>query len=73
LFLASLKINPDDYDLLTANAVSRKVLTEGQVLIIPGGSPEGAPTTVRTIKKAQAIAQSFFAKNKPVAAVCHGP
>lgn len=51
------EINPDEYDLL----------------IIPGGSPEGAPTTVRNIKKAQDIAKSFFAKQKPVAAICHGP
>jgi len=50
-------VNPDDYDLL----------------IIPGGSPDGAPSTVRKIIKAQDIAKSFFAKNKPVAAICHGP
>ena len=50
-------IDPDDYDLL----------------IIPGGAPDGAPTTVRKIKHAQEIAKSFFAKNKPVAAICHGP
>jgi protease I len=51
------KIDPDDFDLL----------------LLPGGSPEGAPTTVRKIKKAQDIARSFFAKNKPVATICHGP
>ncbi len=51
------EINPDDYDLL----------------IIPGGSPEGAPTTVRKNKKAITIARSFFEKNKPVGAICHGP
>lgn len=50
-------VDPDKYDLL----------------IIPGGSPDGAPTTVRKIKHAQEIAQSFFAKNKPVASICHGP
>jgi protease I len=51
------KVNPDDYDLL----------------ILPGGSPNGAPTTVRKIKEAQNIAKSFFTKNKPVATICHGP
>ncbi len=51
------EVNPDDYDLL----------------IIPGGSPEGAPATVRKIKKALEITKSFFAKNKPVASICHGP
>lgn len=51
------KVDPDKYDLL----------------IIPGGSPDGAPAVVRKIKKAQEIAKSFFAKNKPVASICHGP
>lgn len=50
-------IDPDDYDLL----------------IIPGGSPNGAPATIRANKKAQEIARSFFRKDKPVAAICHGP
>lgn len=51
------EINPDDYDLL----------------IIPGGFPDGAPATVRKIKKAQEITRSFFDKNNPVASICHGP
>lgn len=51
------EIDPDEYDLL----------------VIPGGTPQGAPTTVRRNKHAVKIAQSFFAKNKPVAAICHGP
>jgi archaeal arginyl aminopeptidase len=50
-------VNPDAYDLL----------------IIPGGFPDGAPATVRDIPKAQEIARSFFEKNKPVASICHGP
>ena len=50
-------VDPDEYDLL----------------IIPGGFPDGAPATVRKIEKAQAIAKSFFEKNKPVASICHGP
>ena len=44
------EVDPDNYDLL----------------IIPGGSPDGAPATVRNIKKAQEITKSFFAKGKPV-------
>lgn len=51
------QVDPDDYDLL----------------LIPGGSPDGAPATVRKIKKAQNITKSFFEKNKPVASICHGP
>jgi protease I len=51
------EVDADDYD----------------ILLVPGGFPEGAPATIRKIKKAQDIARSFFAKNKPVAAICHGP
>jgi protease I len=51
------KVNPDNYDLL----------------LIPGGFPDGAPATVRKMKKAQEITKSFFEKNKPVASICHGP
>ena len=51
------EVKADDYDLL----------------LIPGGTPDGAPTTVRHNKNAQAVARSFFEKRKPVAAICHGP
>lgn len=51
------EVDPDEYDLL----------------IVPGGFPDGAPATVRKIKKAQEITKSFFEKNKPVASICHGP
>ncbi len=51
------EVDPEKYDLL----------------IIPGGFPDGAPAAVRKIKKAQEIARSFFLKNKPVASICHGP
>lgn len=51
------EVNPDDYDLL----------------LIPGGFPDGAPATVRKTQKALEITRSFFAKNKPVASICHGP
>ncbi|MDQ4490406.1 type 1 glutamine amidotransferase domain-containing protein [Sinomonas sp. ASV486] len=51
------EIDPDGYDLL----------------VIPGGKPHGAPTTVRNNSHAREIARSFFAKDKPVAAICHGP
>lgn len=49
--------DPDAYDLL----------------VVPGGFPDGAPAVVRTLKSAQHIARAFFAANKPVAAICHGP
>jgi len=50
-------VDPDDYDLL----------------IVPGGFPDGAPFTVRGIGRAQEIARSFFHNDKPVASICHGP
>jgi protease I len=51
------EINPDEYSLL----------------VIPGGSARGAPATVRKLPEAQEIVRSFFLKDKPVAAICHGP
>ena len=51
------EVDPDQYDLL----------------VVPGGFPDGAPAIVRKVKKAQEIARSFFVKNKPVASICHGP
>jgi protease I len=50
-------VDPDAYDLL----------------IIPGGAPDGAPAEVRKEKKAQNIANSFLKANKPIASICHGP
>ena len=43
------------------------------LLILPGGTPDGAPSAVRKSLKAQSIARDFFAAGKPVGAICHGP
>lgn len=40
------------------------------ILVLPGGK---APEAVRKDKDAIEIAKHFFQKNKPVAAICHGP
>ena len=40
------------------------------ILVLPGGK---APETVRKDKDAINIAKHFFQRNKPVAAICHGP
>jgi protease I len=40
------------------------------LLVLPGGA---APALVRKEPKALDIARSFFARSKPVAAICHGP
>jgi protease I len=50
-------VQPENYDLL----------------LIPGGSPNGAPAMVRKDTRAQAIAKYFFNSNKPVSSICHGP
>ncbi len=50
-------VNPENYDLL----------------LIPGGSPDGAPSVVRKDPRAQTIVRSFFNSNKPVSSICHGP
>ncbi len=40
------------------------------ILVLPGGA---APSVVREEPMALEIARTFFAGNKPVAAICHGP
>lgn len=40
------------------------------LLVLPGGK---APEAFRHNADAQRIAKAFFAQNKPVAAICHGP
>lgn len=50
-------VDPSDYDLL----------------VIPGGFPDGAPLTVRNDKRAVAIAKQFMTDKKSVASICHGP
>ena len=44
--------------------------TDYALLVLPGGK---APASLRNEPKALAIARSFFAESKPVAAICHGP
>ncbi|MGB5235444.1 MAG: type 1 glutamine amidotransferase domain-containing protein [Candidatus Macondimonas sp.] len=43
---------------------------EYALLVLPGG---WAPAAVRKEKAALDIARAFFTRNKPVAAICHGP
>jgi protease I len=50
-------VDPDDYDLL----------------VIPGGFPDGAPATVRDHAAARDIARHFVTRDLPVASICHGP
>jgi len=43
---------------------------EYAVLILPGGK---APAAIRDLPPVKAIVRAFFAANKPVGAICHGP
>ena len=43
---------------------------EYDALVLPGGR---GPERIRIDKKAVEIVKHFFEKNKPVAAICHGP
>lgn len=61
------------YSLKITKTIEEVDPAKYDLLVVPGGSPAGAPATVRKIKKAQEIAKSFFAQNKPVASICHGP
>lgn len=40
------------------------------ILILPGGK---APAAIRDLLVVQAIVRAFFAADKPVGAICHGP
>ncbi len=61
------------YSLMPDKTFDQVIPQNYDLLIIPGGSPDGAPMTVRKNKKALEITKYFFAKNKPVASICHGP
>lgn len=61
------------YSLIPDAIINAIVPDEYELLILPGGSKDGAPGTVSKIQKAKDIATSFMEKNKIVAAICHGP
>ncbi len=58
------------YEVKAAKSFADVDPNDYSVLILPGGK---APESVRKDSKALAIARHFFAANKPVAAICHGP
>lgn len=61
------------YTLKPTKAIDQVKPDEYDLLVIPGGFPDGAPATVRKLKHAQEISRSFLEKKKPVASICHGP
>ena len=58
------------YEIEANKAISDINSDNYDFLILPGGK---APGEIRKDKKALEIAGDFFDKNKPVAAICHGP
>lgn len=69
--IARGKINgKHGYEMAVDKALRDVDPSDYDVLILPGGK---APSTLRKEQAAIAIAQDFFRRNKPVAAICHGP
>ena len=58
------------YEVEALKALDEVQPDDYDILVLPGGK---APEAVRKEKKALDIARYFFDKNKPVAAICHGP
>ena len=58
------------YDVAVDKTLDEVNPDDYAILILPGGA---APALVRKEPKALEIARSFFTRNKPVAAICHGP
>ena len=58
------------YEVIANKTLKEIRPDEYDILILPGGK---APEAIRKEKEALAIAKHFFEKNKPVAAICHGP
>lgn len=61
------------YYVLADTAIDAVHAEDYAFLLIPGGSPAGAPATIRENPHARDIARAFFHSGKPVGAICHGP
>ncbi len=72
--VASMKRGPfqgkHGYEVDAVKSLDEIDPDEYDLLFLPGGK---APGAIRKEQKALDIARSFFGKNKPVAAICHGP
>lgn len=59
-----------DYEVTAGKTFAEVDPADYSILVLPGGK---APAAIRSDPQAQAICQAFFAADKPVAAICHGP
>ena len=62
-----------EYSIEPTKTFDEVVPDEYDILLLPGGLAQGAPTTVRKHPLAQRAAKEFMTKDRPVAAICHGP
>ncbi len=58
------------YEVPVHKTLDEVIAEEYDILLLPGGK---APERVRKEPKALAVVRHFFERNKPVAAICHGP
>jgi len=58
------------YEVEANKALAEVDAQQYDVLVLPGGK---APAMIRREKAALEIVRSFFRRNRPVAAICHGP
>jgi protease I len=58
------------YEVHAEKSFAEVKAAEYGVLVLPGGK---APASIRNDPKVHAITHHFFANNKPVGAICHGP
>jgi protease I len=72
--IASMKKQPikgkHGYEVNVTKTLAEVRPDDYDILVLPGGK---APEAVRKDPQAVEIARDFFAKGKPVAAICHGP
>jgi protease I len=72
--IASMKKQPikgkHGYEVEVIKTLAEIKPEDYDILVLPGGK---APEAVRKEQKAVEIAKDFFMKEKPVAAICHGP
>ncbi len=73
--IASMKKNEPikgrhGYEMNVTKTLSEIRPDDYDILVLPGGD---ATETLRKDPMAREIARDFFIKNKPVAAICHGP
>lgn len=69
--IRSMKDHEWSDSIAVDKVVSEANVSDYAALLLPGGVIN--PDTLRQDKKAVHFVQSFFEKNKPVAAICHGP